>query len=60
MLGQDLLKLPGYGGYCDGIPHLHQHGLQPAEGGVEIGWVWGEKRTGSKWSVGERPEGVTI
>lgn len=27
VLGQDLLKLPGDGGYGDGIPHLDQHGL---------------------------------
>lgn len=27
VLGQDLLELPGYGGYGDGIPHLEQHGL---------------------------------
>lgn len=40
MLGQDLLKLPGYGGYCDGIPHLEQHRLQP---GKEMG---GERRDG--------------
>lgn len=45
MLGQDLLKLPGYGSYCDGIPHLEQHGLQPANGVNKMGWDWGEKRT---------------
>lgn len=28
VLCQDLLKLSGYGGYRDGIPHLKKHCLQ--------------------------------
>lgn len=32
VFGQDLLKLPGYGGDRDWIPHLDEHGLQPERG----------------------------